>query len=346
MSDFRTTTGEPLPIGSRQRRLDRKRWLKRAAWILAAMLIIGFIIPVSVKIPATGYVTTDDYAEVRPSEAGAVADILAVSGQRVRRGDLLVRLNDGVQQAAHAEAVNAVSQAQARLTQREAELAQENRQRGHRLTQAELRHRHAGVMLKMTEDLHTKGLASGKVLEEARTALALASSDLESLRDEDVTLADKMLDVLRRDLDVKTNAALRAEAQLHDRHIYAPIDGETVRYDFVPGELVTPQSVLYELFGGSNLILKLRVPERYATEVTLDSPYKAVLSIYPGLGRPTFRGRISALRAVIQTDNQQTYRMAYCTFENGGMSVPPGTSAEARITVATVPFWFWIFGVR
>ena len=346
MSDFRTTTGEPLPIGSRQRRLDRRRWLKRVLWTLGAIIALGFVIPVRVRIPATGYVTTDDYAEVRPSEAGAVAEIHVNSGQRVRKGDLLVRLNDGVQRAAHAEAVNAVSQAQSRLDQREAELAQEKRQRGHRIKQAELRSKHAGVMLGMTEDLHAKGLASGKVLEEARTALALAAAELESLRDEDATLAGKTLEVLRRDLAVKTSIALRAEAQLHDRHIYAPIDGDAVRYDFVPGELVTPQSVLYELFGGSNLILKLRIPERYATEVAPDAPYKTVLSTYPGIGRPTFTGKVNTLRAVIQADNQQTYRMAYCSFDNGGMDVPPGTSAEARITVARVPLWFWLFGVR
>jgi len=104
--------------------------------------------------------------------------------------------------------------------------------------------------------------------------------------------------------------------------------------------------VLYEIFGGARQILKLRIPERHAAQVTPGAPYKAVLSIYTGIGRQRFRGKVSALRSVIQSDNQQTYRMAYCTFDDDGLAVPPGTSAEALVTVATVPFWFWMFGIR
>lgn len=346
MSDYRTTTGEPLPAGTRQKRRWRQLWLKRALWVLPVVLLSGFIIPVQVRIPATGYITTDDYAEVRPAATGPVAEILIPSGARVKQGDLLVRLNDSVERAAFDEAVSDAQRAEAQLAYRQAELEQEKRQRNHLLEQAELRTGHAATILKMTEDLHTKGLASGKILENEKTDLALARSDYDRLRDRDETLADKELEVLRRELAVKQSAVTKAEAQLSSRHVNAPISGETVRYEFVIGELITPQSVLYEIFGGSQQILKLRIPERYAAQVTAGAPYKAVLSIYTGIGRKRFSGTVTALRAVIQTDSDQTYRMAYCTFDDRGLGVPPGTSAEARVTVARVPFWFWMFGVR
>jgi len=346
MSDYRTTTGEPLPEGGRQRRRLRRLWIRRGAWTAAVVLLVGFIIPVRVRVAASGYVTTENYAEVRPPIAGPVAEILVQSGRRVLQGDLLVRLDDSAARAALEEAAGAVRQAEARLLRREAELAQGKRLRGHLLTEAQLRLDHAGVSLKMTEELHVRGLASGKALEDQKVSLALASATMERLRDEDETLAEKELEELRRELDVRRSAAAGAEAALRARHITAPISGETVRYEFVNGELVTPDSVLYEIFGGDRLILKLRIPERHAAQVMPGDPYKAALNIYTGVGRHRFRGMVSTMRSVIQTDSAQNYRMAYCTFDDRGLAVPPGTSAEARITVATVPLWFWLSGVR
>lgn len=347
MSDYRTTTGEPLPEGAREKRRWRRRWVRRAAWIVGAVLVVGFLLPVRVRIAASGYVTTDDYAEVRPAEAGPVAAILAEAGQSVTKGDMLVRLDDRVQRAARDEAAAAVSRTEAQIASRTAAMEEQQRRHGHLITQAEIRLAHAEIVMKMTADLHAKGLDSGRSLEDRKTALALARSECERLRDEDATtLARKEIEVLQRELDMLRNALAKAEAQLQTRHILAPISGQAVRYEFVTGELVTPQNVLYEIFGGDRQILKLRIPERHAAQVTPGAPYKAVLSIYTGLGRHRFRGTVSALRSVIQSDNQQTYRMAYCTFDDDGRAVPPGTSAEARITVATVPFWFWMFGIR
>ncbi len=347
MSDYRTTTGEPLPEGAREKRRWRRRWVRRAAWIGGTLLLAGFILPVRVRIAANGYVTTDDYAEVRPAETGPVATILAESGKKVRKGDMLVRLDDRVQRAARDEAVAAIGRIEALIASRTAAMEEQQRRHKHLITQAEIRRSHAETVMKMTADLHAKGLDSGRSLEDRKTALALARAECDRLRDEDpATLAHKEIEVLQRELDMQRSAVAKAEAQLQTRHILAPISGLAVRYEFVTGELVTPQNVLYEIFGGGRQILKLRIPERHAAQVTPDAPYKAVLSIYTGIGRHRFRGKVSALRSVIQSDNQQTYRMAYCTFDDDGRAVPPGTSAEARVTVATVPFWFWMFGVR
>ena len=347
MSDYRTTTGEPLPEGSRERRRWRRRWMRRTAWIIGIVLLAGFILPVQVRISASGYVTTDNYAEVRAPETGPVAEIRAHSGQTVQQGEILVRLDDRIQQAARDEAAAAVRRTEALIASRHAAMDEQFRRQQFLIGQAEIRRIHAEKMLNMTAELHARGLDSGRSLQDRQTAFDLAISEHRRLRDEDnATLARKEIEVLKRELDMLRNALAKTDAQLQARHILAPISGQAVRYEFVTGELVTPQNVLYEIFGGGRQILKLRIPERHAAQVTQDAPYKAVLSIYTGLGRHRFRGQVSTLRSVIQSDNQQTYRMAYCTFDDDGRAVPPGTSAEARITVARVPFWFWMFGIR
>ena len=346
MSDYRTTTGEPHPISRRDKRRRRAIWLRRGLWGLAAVVVAGFAIPIRIRVAATGYVTTDAYAEVRPAAAGRVAAIMARSGDRVAEGDLLVQLDDRVEQAALDEALHAIRRAESGLVRREAELAQAERERLHRITQAELRMNHAAAALATTEQLHDQGLASGRALEDQRLALTLAQTDLENLKALDQTLGDKELDVLRRELDGLHSTAARVRAHLDTLRITAPLDGALVRYPFSPGELVIPDMVLYEVFGGDRLILKLRIPERHAVRVNPGHPLAARLRTHSGWGAGRFTGRVEEMRAVIQSDTRDAYRQAICTLDTGDRFVPPGTTAEARITIGRVPFWFWLFRGR
>ena len=65
MGDYRTTKGEPLPATPRQ----RKRRLRRVLLIVLALVLATGILSVVVNVPrrvrAGGYVTTEDYAEVK-----------------------------------------------------------------------------------------------------------------------------------------------------------------------------------------------------------------------------------------------------------------------------------------
>ena len=346
MGDYRTTTGEPLPTGRMERLRTRRVWIRRGGLMVGLMVVAGFLVPVRVRIAANGYVTSDHYAEVRPATVGPVAEIQRQSGDRVEAGTILALLDDREERAALEAARSAVRSMEARVALRRSELEQEERQRALRITQAGYRVSHAEQDLALTEELYGQGLVSGRVREERRMALALAQTDLALVRDEDETLARKSLAVLEAEKAVIESEVLRAEARLAARHIPAPIAGELVRYEFVPGELVTPEHVLYEVFGGERQILKLRIPERHATRVLPGAPYKARLRTARGWRDGAFRGTVEGLRSIIQVDSQQAYRMAYCTFDAGGRPVPPGASAEARITVARVPFWFWLLGIR
>ncbi len=346
MGDYRTTTGEPHPIGRSDRVRQRRKWARRGLTAFTVLLLAGFLVPVRVRVPANGYVTSDVYAEVRPSVAGRVREILGQTGDRVQEGDLLVQLEDAEERAYLRSAESAVRSMQAQLVRREAELALEARQLQHQVSQAQLRLAHAEQEWVMTQELETRGLASGLILEEKRTAVALSRSALESILDQDATLAEKEIAVLHGELEVRRSEVARAEARLATRQVRAPVSGEVVRYEFVPGELVMPEHVLYEVFGGERQVLKLRVPERYATRVVPGSLYKARLRADAGTGNRWIYGEVEALRSVIQSDGPQAYRMAYCRFDAGGRDVPPGASAEARITVARVPFWLWITGIR
>lgn len=347
MSDYRTTTGEPLPE-SRQARLRRRRiWLQRSLIAFGVVLVMGLLIPVHVRVSASGYVSAEDYAEVRPAMAGRVADILAFSGAHVAEGTLLVQLENDDERVALEAARGAVEVMEARIAMRQAELQEVAVQRAYRLREATLRLAHAERDLTLVQRLFQKDLAPERGLAQSQLVRDLAAVTLQRVEAEDVSLADKTMAVLARELDVLRSEVDRAELRLAARRIEAPMDGRLVRYSFARGELVAPEHLLYEIFSEGRQILKLRVPERFATRVAPGAPYRArVRAVGRWSGRVDFDGEVYALRSIIQSDSQHAYRMAYCSFDAGSHMVPPGASVEARITVARVPFLLWMFGIR
>ncbi len=182
-------------------------------------------------------------------------------------------------------------------------------------------------------------------LDETVLQVKLTALHLQALEETDLTVYDKELAVKREELIAAKEGVKRAEARLAAHEIRAPIEGQVLRYEFVLGELVRPESVLLEIFGGKRQVLKLRIGERYATRVATGKPYRAELAPYRGLQNIYFRGEVQYLRNVIQSEGQNTYRVAYCDFDSRGYNVPPGTTAEARIYYGTSSLWLYMFGL-
>ena len=84
MGDYRATTGEPVLASAQEGRRRRFRRLVFSLGFLAAVAIAGGVIQVERRFLATGYVTTEVYAEARPATVGTVASFLSYS-QQLRR---------------------------------------------------------------------------------------------------------------------------------------------------------------------------------------------------------------------------------------------------------------------
>jgi len=345
MSDYRATTGEAKPLSRRDRGRQRRKWVRRGLLVLVGLLAVGTCTRVSRYVPASGQVTPELYAEVRPPGQGVVARILVESGAQVEAGDVLVQLDDSAERASASEAAGVLRKVEAELAKRRAEIAEEKRQRASRIAMSRLRVEHATAKLRLTGELYEKGLAAGSALEDARFSEKLARTELETLLNADEHLPEKDLAVIEKQLEASRGAEDRTRARLHARRILTPIPGKAVRYGFVVGELVRPDTVLYEILGGDRQVLELRVPERYATLVAPGQSCRAQLLPYRGLRRVWFEGSVEKLRDVIQTGNQKTYRVVYCSFDARGLPVPPGTTAEAKIAVGRSPIWKSLLGL-
>lgn len=469
MGDIRTTEGQSLPLTIPEKKKRRRIIALAIVAVIALIAIAGLLIQIERYLTATGYVTSEYYAEVRPADTGRVAEILASTGTVVEQGQVLVRLDDTDERASLAEARSQVrrleaelvrrqaeigearrdhdlSLAEARflledirqsinrletaldqdvsdssefsaelaslqaardqvrnmraqLVRREAEIAQDRQQLQWDRQEAKLQLDNAASTATRTAQLVESKLASGAALDEARLQEQLArvklnalqardesifdkelavlrqelqareanvhhaearlrrrlddlrldeklsALKLQALENKDLTIFDKELEVMRQELASGEEVVHRAEARVQAREVRAPIAGQVLRYEFVIGELVRPETVLMELFGGEQKVLKVRIPERFATRVAPGQPYEAELAPYRGLKSVTFTGEVEALRNVIQAEGQNTYRVAHCDFDAQGHPVPPGVSAEAHIYYGHSNLWFYLFGV-
>ena len=123
MGDYRTTTGEAPPVPVVERRRRRRRGLVLLGLALVALVAAGHFIRVPRVIRAAGYLTTEDYAEVRAPVDGVIAEIHGPAGDRVAAGALLIRLDDREQAALLEEARSRYRQLEADTARRTAEIA-------------------------------------------------------------------------------------------------------------------------------------------------------------------------------------------------------------------------------
>ncbi|MBN1672801.1 MAG: HlyD family efflux transporter periplasmic adaptor subunit [Kiritimatiellae bacterium] len=319
--------------------------MKLAAGAALVVLLLGLVLRVERYVLADGYVIAETYAEVRPTAAGIVAEICARTGTQVNKDDLLVQLDDSAEQAARREATLRADKMAAELVQRTTETAEQRRKLDESVTRAKLQLEHAERKLTRFQTLMAKGMVAASEYEDAKLAAALARAELASLTAIDHSVFEQELDVIRRELDAQREAAQRAEAQARMRQIRAPIDGEVLRYEFARGELVRPESVLMEIFGGDKRLLKLYVPERHAARVAKGQAYRAKLTSLNGLRSVWFDGHVGRLRNVIQGEGASRYRVAYCQFDPGTWDVPYGASAEARIYYGRSCLWLYLLGM-
>jgi multidrug resistance efflux pump len=339
MGEYRTTKGEPALASAALRRRRQLRRLGLFALLIAALGALGTVTRLERSFLATGYVTTETYAEVRPATVGTIAAILVQTGSAVTQGQVLVRLDMAEDQASVEEAQNLVLQLESDLGRRQAEIAEEKRQHLEQIAIARLRLQNAEAKLTRAQELLAKGLLAGSTMEDYTLASQLAAAELDSLLKKDQSIPDQELATRQRAINVRREALARAAARLNLKLVRAPVAGQVLRYEFVLGELVRPENILYEVFGGDRQVLKLRIPERYAERVSEGQRYKALLTSYGGLQPVWFTGHIEHLRNVIQAEGQKTYRVAYGDFDAGGRAVSPGTSAEARIYYGKVSLW-------
>jgi len=231
-------------------------------------------------VVASGRIATPQRVSVGATITERVARIPVEEGQSVKRGEVLIELDDTDERAALAQAQAAVAQAQAKLRQLREVALPAARQA---LTQARANALQARQNYERSTALREKGFVGQAQLEDARRALVIAESQLRAAEVQvatnrttgsDYAMGQTALEQARASLSA-------AQARLAQTVIRAPVDGVLIGRAVEPGNVVQPGKELMALAPAGETQIVLQIDERNLAQLALGQPALASADAFP-----------------------------------------------------------------
>ncbi|MEM7245007.1 MAG: efflux RND transporter periplasmic adaptor subunit [Acidobacteriota bacterium] len=266
---------------------------------------------------ANGHVVAARRAALSTDIVGRIAELFITEGSRVRKGDVLARLDASQQRAdltrseadlavaqqelARSDTAVAAARAQLRRTQQSAEASRAA------LDEASSRQRLARSDHERTRRLVDSGVSPRRELDEATTTLEAADASLASARAvlaaEEASVADARVQVTLSEAD-RSLAEARVEsaeaavgvarANLDKTEVRAPFDGVVVLKDAELGEVVSPnvtggastRGAVCTLVDLDSLEVQVELPETNLDSVKIGAPVQVYPDSAPGTTLP------------------------------------------------------------
>ena len=255
-----------------------RRWIKRSLLIALVLAVAGFLLrdlilgkPVEAyqavrsdlvqSVVASGRIMTPQRVAVGAVITGRVERIPVQEGQSVRRGDILVVLDDRDERAAVVQARAAVAQAEAKVRQlRELGLPAAEQS----LVQAQANLTQARRQYDRAADLKARGFVSQAALDDAQRNLDVAGSQLRAagLQVQSNSAAGSEFAVAQTALAQARASLGVAQAKLDDTVIRAPVDGILIARAVEPGNVVQPGKELMALAPAGETQVVVQIDEK------------------------------------------------------------------------------------
>jgi RND family efflux transporter MFP subunit len=279
---------------------------------------------------ATGSLAGDQQTDVAPQTSGKVVAVGVDIGSQVRRGQMIVRLDD-------AELKLRVDQAAAQVEQAKAAVRQAEEKIGLRPGQAFDPNRVAEVAAaRVTLELAEKNLVRAEKLIESGDVSRSFYDDARARRDQlkeqyEVALAQARQNFAGVDV-ARTNVA-NAQAQLALARknlsyavIPAPIDGYVSERTADLGEYVSPQQKVVTIVRTNPLRIRIDIPEQAIPEVRVGQSVSITTSAWPDRN---FSGRVARIAPNVSATSRTLTVEA--EIENSGGALKPGQFATVRM---------------
>ena len=200
----------------------------------------------STVLSASGYIVAHHKISVNSKVTGRVAWIGVEKGDKVKEGQVLVRLEDEEFRAMYEQARGAWESAKARLAMAEhGSRPEEIQQADHNLAEARATAANDKINLDRAHDLFAQGVVSKQSLDDAQAKYDAdqqrANSLEQSLRMWKLGPRVEEIDRARADLDTAKGQMDYAKSQLDATIIRAPVTGTILERTAEKGELVTAQ---------------------------------------------------------------------------------------------------------
>ncbi len=238
-------------------------WGTRAASVRAMIVRAA---PLVRSVQFSGRVATLSRVEIGSTLTGRVLTVAVAAGDRVKQGDLLVKLEGDELRATLAQARASERQAAARLGGL--------RSTGRTSAQASVAQADSVLVaaqadLQRTQDLVSKGFVSTARLDEALRAAEVARAQQVSARAQRAANADAGTEVAQAQAQLALAAAATeaARARLAQAVLSAPADARVLSRAVEPGQIVQPGRALLSLALTGPLQLVAQVDERYVEQL-------------------------------------------------------------------------------
>jgi HlyD family secretion protein len=232
------------------------------------------------RVVASGRVRVVTRVQVSAQTAGRVVTVRVVDGQRVRKGDLLLQLDDAEAEAAVSQAKAAVSQASGRVEQLRKVGAivttEASREAATNLARAESE-------LARMEQLAAAGILARADLDDARRSVEIARAQKNAADVQQTASTPKGIDSsIAMSALVESQARLAAAlARLGQTRLVAPQDGIVLIRAVEPGDTVQPGHTLLEIAADGETQLVIEPDERNLAWIHLGQKARASADAYP-----------------------------------------------------------------
>jgi multidrug efflux pump subunit AcrA (membrane-fusion protein) len=279
---------------------------------------------------ATGSLAGDQQTDVAPSIAGKVVAVGVDLGSYVRRGQMLVRLDD-------VDLKLRVEQAEAQLEQSKAALHQAEEKVGIRSGQRFDPNRVPEVAnARVTLELAEKNLRRAEKLIESGDVARSFYDDQRAKRDQSKEQYEAALSKARQDYAAVATARANvsnAESQLGLARrslsyalVFSPIDGYVTERNADLGEYVSPTGKVATIVRINPMRIRIDIPEQAIPEVQVGQAVSATTSAWPD---KSFSGRIARISPNVSA-NSRTLTVE-AEIENGSGVLKPGQFATVRM---------------
>ncbi len=287
-------------------------------------------------VTASGEIVATRYADIGSDVMGKIVALPVVEGDRVRKGQLLARI-DPVQ--AQSEATGA--EAQVNALEADARAAAEAvRAATADIEVAEARGRDAEQQLRRKRDLQAQGVIPAADYDTAKAAADAAGAQIASAR---ATLgrASQALDAAARRVAQARAQKTRADDVFRKTSVTAPMDGIVTRLRVREGEMVVvgiqnqPGTTLMTVSDLGAVNAEVKVAEADVLRVTVGQPAAVTLEALPG---KRFAGRVievgaSALPVAGANAAAREFRVVV-RLDRPDPGLRPGLTCDAEIVTS------------
>jgi HlyD family secretion protein len=233
------------------------------------------------SVVATGRLNAPARMDIGSEVTATVLEVRVREGDKVKAGELLLRLSDAEARAALQQARSALSEARSRATQQATVTAPVAAQS---VVQALAAYTSAERDFQRTKELVAQGFFSQQKLDDARRQLDTAQSALQSARVQaqanqpngvEHALAAARIEQAQAAIDI-------AQARLARLAITSPVDALVLTRTVEPGSMAQPGHVLLTLAAQGGTRIDANVDEKNLRLLKPGMPAKAVADAYPG----------------------------------------------------------------